>query len=266
MSIAVKHYASLVQFINERKCLQLLTSSAAAEAVPELLNESKSLMCIAVERAAGTLADLDRCDDFSDGRFRKLVRLFSLVLPELHKQGLVHRDIKPDNILIFKGQGDADVKSSDETFKLNDYGSSCELGAASSFFAGTPAYAALGLTRLALYAYGLQPETRAVAAAAHDWESAFFSLLWFATCDSEHTHRRLPWERHSRAGAMFAVKESTARDWEALSEHVAASQQGFLSKLHEILFRGSVPDDKRASSAADCCLRYLGDEAKKSSA
>lgn len=88
---------------------------------------------LVMEVAVGTMKDLFQTDEISSKRtkceqllenlpYLQVLTQIASGLDYLHSRGLVHGDIKPDNILIFKN-GD----TSDGTVKLSDFGISKEL-------------------------------------------------------------------------------------------------------------------------------------------
>ena len=71
-----------------------------------------------MERASSDLLEcLHRDGPFSEARVRRLGRQLFLALEVCHANGLIHRDVKPENLLLF-----GDPKAVDVVLKLADFG------------------------------------------------------------------------------------------------------------------------------------------------
>jgi serine/threonine protein kinase len=81
---------------------------------------------------------IERSGPLDHADTRRIVRTIACVLGRLHKKGIVHRDIKPDNVLIDGGGPNAEIRLSDLGIATRQQ---ADLGMANPIFAsGTPRF------------------------------------------------------------------------------------------------------------------------------
>lgn len=75
---------------------------------------------------------LDQYESLEEGSARMIAAELMLAMEYIHEQGILFRDLKPDNILLHR----------DGHIRLTDFGLSKRTSSAASSFCGSPAYLA----------------------------------------------------------------------------------------------------------------------------